>query len=123
MTKKPECIFDGADNKKDLKEEDNLFSVVAAKNYGRKMLILEQQQMCECCDARIVLTMPSRITSMIFVPMRGGIANAMRASGRFILLRTRTKAEHSFILLRPRTDAAIENNSWLKQVCSHVFCY
>jgi len=34
MTKKPECIFDGADNKKDLKEEDNLFSVVAAKNYG-----------------------------------------------------------------------------------------
>ena len=110
MMKKPECIFDGADNKKDLKEEDNLFSVVAAKNYGRKMLILEQQQMCECRDARIVLTMPSRITSMIFVPIRGGIANAMRASGRFILLRT-------------RTDAAIENNSWLKQVCSHVACY
>ena len=41
----------------------------------------------------------SRITIMIFVPMRGGIANAMRASGRLILLRTRTKAEqHSIVL-------------------------
>jgi len=30
---------------------------------------------------------------MIFVPMRGGIENAMRASGRLILLRTLTKAE------------------------------
>ena len=76
----------------------NPFSIVAAKNYGRKMLILEQQQMCECRDARIVLTMPSRITSMIFVPIRGGIADAMRASGR-IILRTRTYAEESFFIL------------------------
>jgi hypothetical protein len=38
MMKKPECIFDGAGNKKDLKKEDNLFSVVAAKNYGRMVL-------------------------------------------------------------------------------------
>ena len=37
MMMKPECIFDGADNKKDLKEEDNLFSVVAAKNHRRNI--------------------------------------------------------------------------------------
>jgi hypothetical protein len=42
----------------------------------------------------------SPITIMIFVPMRGGIANAMRASGRFILLRTRIKAEGRKFYLR-----------------------
>jgi hypothetical protein len=66
------------------------FSVVAAKNYERKMLILEHQHLCKCRDARIVCMMPPRITIMIFVPMRGDTHR-----GRLMLLRTRTKAENT----------------------------
>jgi len=65
----------------------NTFSFVAARNYERRVLMQEHQLLCNCHDARIVCTMPSCITIMIFVPIRGGIAIAMRASERFILLR------------------------------------
>ena len=39
MMKKPERIFDGADNDKDLKKEDKLFSVVGAKKERRIILL------------------------------------------------------------------------------------
>ena len=54
-------------------------------------------------DARIVLTMPSHITLFISIPMRGGIANAMRASGR-PHLHTRTRAEVWRSLLRKNQE-------------------
>ena len=47
------------------------FSVVTSKKLWKKDADAENQQMCKCPDARIVLTMPSRITIMIFVPIRG----------------------------------------------------
>jgi len=40
----------------------------------------------------------------MFVPMHGGIAIAMRASGRFILLRTQTKAEDNQIVVLKKVN-------------------
>jgi len=61
-------------------------------SFSELFLNLNTNNKAKCCDARIVLTMPSRITFMLFVPMRGGIAHAMRASG-LIIIRTLTKSK------------------------------
>ena len=94
------------------------FSVVASKKLWKKDADAENQQMCKCPDARIVLTMPSRITIMIFVPIRGNTHRGVlfyygheRRRKHLILLRKRTQAEQTRIgasyFLRTRTKAWI----------------
>ena len=73
MMKKPECIFDGADNKKDLKEEDNLFSIVAAKNYGIMVLPVPSEPMFS-----YKLSITTQYFFIFFIDLKKGILPTTR---------------------------------------------